>query len=350
MSWISHTLHQVGEALPLAVHQAILRREFIVINYHMVSEQKLPHVAHLFPYKTPEMFERDMDYLQQNFNLISYDQLVDHFSGEKRLPSRSVALTFDDGFAECFEVARPLLLKHGIPCSFFVSTNTIDNKDMAKEQKASLCIEQILAMDEETIAQVNQSLQQTFGHMLAGTQALIVFIKSTGLHDSSLIEHLGSLLKLNFSDYLREFAPYLTAAQIQTMDEEGFTIGSHGKEHIQFSSLTEVQIESAIAESCYEIRNLTGRTSIPFAFPHNADGVSRDLLRKILYSNKHIGLLFDSNGIHQEQNFLISRLNGDRSQQGDEKKSQLSINIKKAYIEEIAKRYHRSIGNLKTYE
>lgn len=296
------------------------------------------------------MFEQDLLYLQRNFDLISYDQLTVYLKGNNQLPARSVALTFDDGFAECFEVARPLLQKHGIPCSFFLNTNYIDNKDMAKEQKASLCIEQILNMDEETIAQVNQSLQQTFGHMLTGKQALIALIKSAGLHDSSLIEHLGLLLMLNFSGYLREHAPYLTTTQVQTMVEEGFTIGSHGKEHIQFSNLTEVQIESAMAESCYEIRNLTGRTSIPFAFPHNADGVSRDLLRKILDSNAHIGLLFDVNGIHKEQNFLISRLNGDRSQQGDEKKSQLSINIKKAYIEEIAKRNHRSIRDPKTYE
>ena len=339
MSWITHNLHMVGERLPLAVHRILVKRDFIVINYHMVSDLRLAHVAHLFPYKTTEMFEHDLDFLIRNFHVISYDQITGFLYGDNGLPDRAVALTFDDGFTECFEVVRPLLLKRGIPCSFFISTNTIDNKDMAKEQKASLCIEKILASDEESIALVNQSMPRTVEQALTGRQELIAFIKSTGLHDNALIEHLGSLLGINFAEYLLEHAPYLTTDQIRLMDSEGFTIGSHGKEHIQFSSLPENKIESAITESCNEIGNLTGKTSVPFAFPHNADGVSRDLLKRLLENNKRIGLFFDSNGIHNEETFLIGRLNGDRPNQGDEKKSHLSLNIKKAYIEELANRY-----------
>jgi hypothetical protein len=96
-----------------------------------------------------------------------------------------------------------------------------------------------------------------------------------------------------------------------------------------------------MADSCFAIKNLTRKQSIPFAFPHNADDVSRLLLRKILDDHCHIGLLFDANGISSEHDFLISRLNGDRPHKGEESRSNLSINIKNAYIEEIATRFQR---------
>jgi len=316
-------------------------RDFIVINYHVVSDQKIAHVAHLFPYKSPEMFDRDLEYLQHSFRIVSYDQITEHLSGKKRLLPKSVALTFDDGLMECYEVVRPLLLKRGIPCMFFVSTDYIDNRGMAKEHKASLLIQQVLSTDEKTVTQINQELQKFFGYQILGKIDLIAQIKSTGIHDGSLIERLGSLLELDFNGYLNEHTPYLTSAQIQTMDSEGFKIGSHGKDHIKFSDLTSTQIEEAMADSCFAIKNLTRKQSIPFAFPHNADDVSRLLLRKILDDHSHIGLLFDANGISSEHNFLISRLNGDRPHKGEESRSNLSINIKNAYIEEIATRFQR---------
>lgn len=342
MGWITHSLHQIGESLPLAVHRTLLKRDFIVINYHMVSDQQLTHVAHLFPYKTPEMFERDLIYLQRNFNLVSYDQLADHFSGTKKLPPKAVAVTFDDGFSECYEIVRPILLKIGAPCIFFVSTNTIDNEEMADPQKVSLCIDQLLTCDENTVNTINKVLHESFGFHLNGKQELLAFIKSTGIHNKVIIERLSHMLDINFEAYLVKHSPYMTTAQIQTMDSEGFIIGSHGTKHERFSGITEAQIEEAMANSCLRVTQLTGKESVPFAFPHNADGVSRYLLRMLLSKYPHIGLLFDANGIHDEERFLISRLNGDRTQKGMGEKSDLSINIKKAYIEEIAAHWRLS--------
>jgi len=60
--------------------------------------------------------------LKQRYSLISYQQLVEHVETKKPLPPRAVMLSFDDGLAESYTVARPLLLKHGIPCIFFLST------------------------------------------------------------------------------------------------------------------------------------------------------------------------------------------------------------------------------------
>lgn len=341
MGWITHSLHQLGEWLPLSVHNLLVKRDLIGITYHVVSDRKLAHIENLFSYKTTEMFECDLQYLMRNYHLVSYDQVLDYLIGGNKLPPKSVILTFDDGLQECYSVVRPLLIKHSIPCIFFVSSNYIDNHNMANELKSSLCIQQIKSLDEKEFVKITHDLELSFEHVLNGKTELIKLLKIIGIHDKLLIEFLGYQLDLNFDDYLKEKTPYLTADQIKQMNADGFTIGSHGIEHQKFSSLADPLIEESIVLSCLEIKKLTNKKSIPFAFPHNADGVSRDLLRKILLNNKQVGLLFDSNGIRQEEKYLISRLNGDRSGLSSGNKSNLPLSIKRAYIEEISKSFEK---------
>lgn len=338
MGWITHSLHQLGEWLPLSVHNLLVKRDLIGLTYHVVSDQKLAHLENLYPYKTPEMFENDLKYLMKYYHFVSYDQVLDYLTGDKKLPPKSVILTFDDGLQECYSVIRPLLIKLSIPCIFFVSTHYIDNHNMANELKASLCIHQIKSLDEKELVRIVQDLEHSFNQVMKGKEEFIKLLKMKGIHDKLLIEYLGNLLDMNFDDYLQENTPYLTADQIKQMNVDGFLIGSHGKEHEKLSNLPDHLIEESITGSCREINQLTGQKSIPFAFPHNADDISRELLRKVLLNNKHVGLLFDSNGIRQEERYLISRLTGDRPSQTSLSQSNLPLLIKRAYFDEISNR------------
>jgi len=340
VSRLTHTLHQIAEKMPLGLLRTLVNRDFIVINYHMVSNEKLPHVENLYEYKTPEMFERDLHYLRQNFRLVSYTQLVDHFRNGTSLPKKAVALTFDDGFAECFSVVRPLLSKYGFPCMFFVNTKYIDNLAIANAQKVSLLIDRIKNESKDSLIKIVDLLSNYVGYLVDGKDQMITLLKTSGVHDPILVERLSGSLQLDFDQFLKKQTPYLSTDQIRTMSSEGFTIGSHAVEHIKFSSLTDAEVEQSMANSCAIIGELTGNSSVPFAFPHNSDGVSRELLADILERHPRIGLLFDANGIHSEKNFLFSRLSGDHVRSGEQKNSGLPISMKKAYIEEISYQLH----------
>lgn len=69
-------------------------------------------------------FQQHIDYLRQRFELISLTEVqrrVRDCSSDRL----AVALTFDDGYAENCDFALPLLVRHQIPCTYFVSVQHV---------------------------------------------------------------------------------------------------------------------------------------------------------------------------------------------------------------------------------
>lgn len=69
-------------------------------------------------------FERHLDYCRKNYDLIGLDE-VQRRSRERASYRPSVTFTFDDGYSENCRHALPLLIRHRVPCAYFVSVLNI---------------------------------------------------------------------------------------------------------------------------------------------------------------------------------------------------------------------------------
>ncbi|MBM4197415.1 MAG: polysaccharide deacetylase family protein [Gammaproteobacteria bacterium] len=94
----------------------------LVLTYHRVSPVPDP----LDP-ETPdrESFRRLMEVLQSDFNVMPLADAL-RLQGAKRLPPGTVAITFDDGFADNAKEALGVLSSLGLHATFFVSTGYLD--------------------------------------------------------------------------------------------------------------------------------------------------------------------------------------------------------------------------------
>ncbi|MFH1473864.1 MAG: polysaccharide deacetylase family protein [Candidatus Aenigmatarchaeota archaeon] len=73
---------------------------------------------------TLENFVAHMDFLyKNNYNTITFAELVEHMSTSTKLPEKSVVLTFDDGWKEFSTVVLPILKSRGFVATFFIITN-----------------------------------------------------------------------------------------------------------------------------------------------------------------------------------------------------------------------------------
>jgi peptidoglycan/xylan/chitin deacetylase (PgdA/CDA1 family) len=71
---------------------------------------------------TPESFERQMQYLARGrYQVLSLQQMVEAVDGRVRRPGRGVVITFDDGYADNYTLAWPVLKRYGFPATIFVT-------------------------------------------------------------------------------------------------------------------------------------------------------------------------------------------------------------------------------------
>jgi len=95
-----------------------------ILIYHRVADVKNdPHLLSV----SPDNFYKQLKYLQQNFQVIKLSELVENLR-TKQLKNKSVAITFDDGYADNLYNALPILEKLKIPATIFAVAGRINSQ------------------------------------------------------------------------------------------------------------------------------------------------------------------------------------------------------------------------------
>lgn len=309
-----------------------LKRPYLSLLYHLCSDRRLPHLAHLYPYKTIAAFECDLAHLREHFAPVGHDEILAHFEGSRRLPPHAVEVTFDDGLAECFSLVRPLLLEYEIPATFFVVTNLIDNRDLMFRHKISLCLERLTKMPAPAAAELARVLDS---HGPAATPRPLEE-RIAGLeYGDERIDALCQTLEIDVSSVLANDRPYLTGDEIRQLHVDGFTIGAHTCNHPRLEKLADWrQARSEIVDSCAAVRALTGQERVPFAIPFNGLRIDRERLAALFESERALTLIYDTNGLMKDRPRVVNRIWADDPKGSREDRSNLPLLLGKAYLAE----------------
>ena len=76
----------------------------------------------------PELFEVHLRYLKAHHTVVPLRAVAQHLATGDVLSPDAVAITFDDGYRDNYEVAFPLLEKFDLPATFFVVTGFINGE------------------------------------------------------------------------------------------------------------------------------------------------------------------------------------------------------------------------------
>jgi peptidoglycan/xylan/chitin deacetylase (PgdA/CDA1 family) len=325
--WSSQLLRLV----PLRLLQLIFPESILCFCYHVVSDVPLPHLKH-YKYLNVEEFEQDLDFLESRFRYLSYEKIVESRTRGKMNSNNSVCLTFDDGFAECMSVVRPILLRHDATCIFFIVTDLI-NQGVFFETRASLCVDAVLQRPIDEVEAIFRDLglcaklriaEDTYQDAVPVQMAriwaqferrvrpLLIWLLMTTPQDAALIDELCRRLHVDVDRYVEKQKPYLSKEQILQLRSDGFTIGAHSCSHRRLQDLSLEQAEREIVESCRIVQDLTGQTSVPFAFPYFGEGLDRHWLARLREQYPFVGLFFDTQGLRGDVPFVVQRIFGER--------------------------------------
>jgi peptidoglycan/xylan/chitin deacetylase (PgdA/CDA1 family) len=300
--------------------------------YHACGDRQLPHADRLFPVKSAEAFERDLAYLSEHFTPVGHDQVVAHYEGRCALPSNAVEVSFDDGLRECHSVARPLLLRYGIPATFFCITNSIDNAAMMFRNKISLCLNRLEELSAAAQLQLLGWISSEFGVDAHNPTDARSWMNGLQHDDSDRIDALCGHLGIDIAAILRAGRPYLTREEIRELARDGFTLGAHSCNHPRLERLPWEEARREVLESCSAMRHITGARVVPFAIPFGGLGLPRDSLASLLGPGQGISLVYDTNDLMRDRPFVINRIQVDGSLGSWGGRSNLGFLIRRARI------------------
>jgi peptidoglycan/xylan/chitin deacetylase (PgdA/CDA1 family)/GT2 family glycosyltransferase len=94
-----------------------------ILMYHAIGREDEPASRFVLPV---DRFEQHLSWIRRlGYQTISFGQFLEYKRNRLLPPVRSVVITFDDGYADNYSLAYPILQSHNIPATIFVVSDYV---------------------------------------------------------------------------------------------------------------------------------------------------------------------------------------------------------------------------------
>lgn len=173
--------------------------------------------------KHQKLFEEFLSFLNKKCDIIDFKDSHKYIINSKNITKPTVSLSFDDGYEECASIIAPILKKANIKAGFFINSNFIES---------------------------NITYQESFFNRIK----------------------INTKLPMNWH-------------QVESLNNEGHTIGSHTLDHYNLADLNK---EEAIRQCLIDKKNISSKLGINidhFAWPYGEKKHITDVLVDELSKN-----------------------------------------------------------------
>lgn len=253
---------------------ALTGHTLTILIFHRVLENPDP----LFP---GEMHARRFDdllkRLKQSWRVMPlYDSVNMLAAGT--LPARSLAITFDDGYADNATVAWPILCKHDCPATIFVSTGYLDGGRMWNDT----VIEAVRHTRREALELSWVPEQLRLGNLLDRRRAIDTLINRVK-HVPFADRERMCLDVANICDANLPTDLMMTREQLKGLRGNCIDFGAHTMHHPILASLADDEAEREIRQGKSELEAMLGQAVLLFAYPNGKPMVD--------YLPKHVDMV-----------------------------------------------------------
>lgn len=236
------------------------RGRLSVLMFHRV----LPRVDPLFPGEADvRRFEEILRWVRKWFDILPLGRAVEHLV-VGTLPARALAITFDDGYADNHDVALPLLVRHGLPATFFIAADFLDGGRMWNDT----IIESVRRFDGETLDPdlpgVGQLDLSSIAARRAAVERLLRELKH--LPPAVRVEHTERIAKAcraTLADNLM-----MRSTQVRALRAAGMEIGAHTLSHPILAALDAPTAQREIDGGKERLEGLLQEPVDLFAYPN----------------------------------------------------------------------------------
>lgn len=266
----------------------------------------------------PERFAQQMEVLARHTRPLALEELLD-VRRRRAARRRAVALTFDDGYAECLTEVAPILERHGVPATIFAISRAPGHEPWWERLARLLSPSRELPAPPE-IEIEGRRFAVGDGDGVAARVELARAIHrdlAPRLPDrrKRLLDRLAEALGVP-----RDAPPEhrtLTAEELRRLAvAEQVTVGAHGHSHVPLAGLPAAERRREIHSCKHALEEILGADVIGFSYPHGSvDGSARDEVRQAGYAYaccSRSGVVHSSNDVFRLPRVWAPDTDGDR--------------------------------------
>jgi peptidoglycan/xylan/chitin deacetylase (PgdA/CDA1 family) len=237
----------------------------VVIGYHRVVEDFAASARTSIPslLVSPAMLERQLDWIGRRFTFIGLDELGARVESDRHSNRRLAAVTFDDGYADFYDHAFPLLKKKGIPAAIFVMTGLLSTEQIADHDRLYLLLSRRIGR--RALPSWKGITAPSIDRLSAyrATRLLIEALPSVALR--KVIESLEAEDEIS-KRVLQSFR-LLSWEQLRRIRQAGFVVGSHTRSHIILTNESPASVREELKTSRAELETQLAAPIQHFVYP-----------------------------------------------------------------------------------
>lgn len=262
-----------------AWHRLRNRATLTVVMFHRVLPRSDPRYPGADPEwtMTPESFAQCLEFFGRHYHVVDAQQVFAALEGDQALPSNSLLITFDDGWADTAEFAQPVLERYRMPGLVFVAGAAIDQHAPFWEEALFsflATVPQAPALVAAALARLGQAPLAGPAPAGGGETAIRAVIRELGQRPRADVLALAAELRRAHADHDAAATPaMMNAAQLRRL-AAAHAVGGHGMTHQPLTRVADLAQELQSAQA--SVAALLGQQRVAsMSLPHGAgsDGV-----------------------------------------------------------------------------
>ncbi len=253
--------------LPVWIQSLHTPRCLSVLTYHSIIAQPLPFYD--WSFLDADTFRQQLAYLKTHFSILPLSEALQKLWND-RLDGPTVAITFDDGFRNNYDIAFPILQDFQAPATIYLTTDLIGSEKTVWFTRLLLALQATaqkeLRWNGEAFALADPDQVATSSARL---QSALKRFPAAQL-DAELAR-IEALLSVAHDPRVPEDSPFRMLDQdtIRAMQDSGLVeFGAHTCGHTILSRLSRDEKAAQIGESLRQVEMLTGQKCLSFAYPN----------------------------------------------------------------------------------
>ena len=300
-----------------------LKGRVLLLNYHRVLSDSELNSSIVQPgmYVHSDVFEKQVQFLASNFQILSFSDLLNRWRGEPLDPDhRYCVITFDDGWRDNYFNAYPVLNRYSIPATIFLATDFVGTDRWFWPEMVSHVLDEDVTKIEKALSEVSGSGDGS-SDLVTAVRSVLKAFRNSQRRDilDAVIERLKEFSEPAILDVANELSKLLekpipknplmlTWEEVSKMSEKGISFGSHSCSHKILTGLSRQEAIHEIRESRETLIRKTVNMVDIFCYPNgNYNAQTLSWVKEAGYQAA-VSTEFGTEGLVPNDLFALKRL------------------------------------------